>query len=205
VKKTVAEPVRRAERVSEVAVPGLLARVTGWQTRASREVYGNAWIRVREDDVVRPDGSTGLYGVVEVRQPAVFVVAVTDDDRVLLVTLHRYTTGRTSVEVPAGGSDGEELETAARRELLEETGYRAETWTHLGRQYALNGVADAPAEVFLARDLSSGEGAELEAEGITAVTAHAWADVCRMVRDGTITDSETIGALMLAAVELGWT
>jgi 8-oxo-dGTP pyrophosphatase MutT (NUDIX family) len=178
--------------------------VTGWETRASREMYGNRWIRVREDDVVRPDGSIGVYGVVEVRQPAVFVVAVTDDDRVLLVTLHRYTTGTTSVEVPAGGSDGEEPEIAARRELLEETGCLAEEWTYLGRQYSLNGVADAPTEIFLARGLSPGEGAELEAEGITNVAARDWADVCRMVRDGTITDSETIGALMLAAVELGW-
>jgi 8-oxo-dGTP pyrophosphatase MutT (NUDIX family) len=178
--------------------------VTGWQTRASREVYGNRWIRVREDDVVRPDGSTGPYGVVEVRQPAVFVVAVTEDDRVLLVTMHRYTTGAVSVEVPAGGSDGEELETAAQRELLEETGFRADEWTRLGRQYALNGVADAPAEVFLARRLSAGEGAELEAEGITNVAAHDWGEVCRMVRDGTITDSESIGALLLAAIELGW-
>ena len=92
-------------------------------------MYANQWIRVREDEVLRPDGTEGIYGVVEVRQPAVFVVAVTEDDRVLLVTLHRYTTGTISVEVPAGGSDGEDLEVAARRELLEETGLSAGTLT----------------------------------------------------------------------------
>ena len=179
--------------------------MTGWETRSTREVYANRWIRVREDEVLRPDGTEGIYGVVEVRQPAVFVVAVTDDDRVLLVTLYRYTNGTTSVEVPAGGSDGEDLEAAARRELLEETGYVAEVWTHLGVQYSLNGVADARCEVFLARGLiRAPEGAELQAEGITAVTAHPWSDVRRMVRDGTIKDSETVGALMLAALELGW-
>lgn len=154
--------------------------------------------------MTRPDGSRGVYGVVEVRQPAVFVVAVTDADEVLLVTLHRYTTGGESVEVPAGGSDGEDLETAARRELLEETGYAARAWTRLGRQTALNGVADAPAEVFLARGLERAEGAELEAEGISAVRAHPWSEVKRMVREGTISDSETAGALLLAAIELGW-
>ncbi|QIG42307.1 NUDIX hydrolase [Nocardioides anomalus] len=178
--------------------------MSGWQTHGSREVYGNAWIRVREDEVTRPDGSAGVYGVVEVRQPAVFVVAVTDDDRVLLVTLERYTTGTRSVEVPAGGSDGEELRAAAERELLEETGYAAREWTHLGAQYALNGVADARAEVFLARGLSAHDGEQQREEGITEVQAVGWSEVKRMVRDGTIHDSETAGALLLAAIALEW-
>lgn len=185
-----------------------MARVTsdepGWRTLASREVYANRWIRVHEDDVTRPDGGTGIYGVVEVRQPAVFVVAVTDADEVLLVTLERYTTGR-SVEVPAGGSDGEDLEAAARRELLEETGHTAREWTALGTQFALNGVARAEARVFLARGLSREAGAEVDAaEGISGVSAHPWGEVRAMLRDGTIHDSETAGALLLAAIELGW-
>jgi enoyl-CoA hydratase/carnithine racemase len=60
-----------------------------WSTLGSRVVYENPWIRVREDAVERPDGTPGVYGVVEVRSPAVFVVAVTADDAVLLVTLDR--------------------------------------------------------------------------------------------------------------------
>ena len=175
-----------------------------WETRSTREVYANPWIRVVEDEVVRPDGSDGIFGLVEVRQPAVFVVPVTDAGEVVLITIDRYTTG-TGVEVPAGSSDeGEEPEETARRELLEETGYAAERFTPLGRHYANNGVARAEMLVFLARGLSmhSAEGQELE--GITAVAAHPWTDVRRMVRDGTITDSESVGALMLAAIELGW-
>jgi 8-oxo-dGDP phosphatase len=178
--------------------------VSAWQTRSSREVYANPWIRVVEDEVVRPDGSDGIFGLVEVRQPAVFVVPVTDADEVVLITIDRYTTG-TGVEVPAGSSDeGEQPEETARRELLEETGYDAERLTLLGRHYANNGVARAEAVVFLARGLTlqSPEGQELE--GITAVAAYPWPDVRRMLRDGTITDSESVGALMLAALDLGW-
>jgi hypothetical protein len=58
--------------------------------------------------------------------------------------------------------------------------------------------------VFLARGLSLHEPEGQEAEGITKVATHPWSDVRRMLRDGTITDSESAGALLLAAIELGW-
>ena len=113
-----------------------------WPTRARRTVYENQWITVTEDEVVRPDGRDGIYGVVELRNDAVFVVAMTDDVEVLLVTVDRHTVGE-SVEVPAGGTDGEDPLVAARRELLEETGYVASEWREIGRMTALNGICRA--------------------------------------------------------------
>jgi 8-oxo-dGTP pyrophosphatase MutT (NUDIX family) len=175
-----------------------------WRTRTSRTVYENPWIRVREDEVDRPDGGIGIYGVMEVRHPAVFVVPVTSDGDVVLVEVARYTNGTVSLEVPAGGSDGEDPLLAAQRELREETGLVAGTWEPIGFMFALNGVSHAPEHVFLARDLRSADvPAEQAEEGITAVRTVPWAEVLRLVADGTITDGETVAALMYAAIALG--
>lgn len=174
-----------------------------WSTSASRDVYENPWIRVREDQVRRPDGGAGVYGVVEVRNPAVFVVAVTDADEVLLVTVDRYTTGGPSVEVPAGGSDGEDLLLAAQRELREETGYAAMQWRALGEVHSLNGVAAARGQVFLASGLEHVGGEETEAEGIEAVRAVPVPELLAMIGRGEITDNESLGALLLGFVALG--
>jgi 8-oxo-dGTP pyrophosphatase MutT (NUDIX family) len=178
--------------------------MSAWQQKSSREVYANPWIRVVEDQVVRPDGSDGMYGVLELRHPAVFVVPVLDDERIVMVHVDRYTTG-TSWEVPAGGTDGDAPEVAAARELGEETGYAAASYVELGTQWSLNGVARLRLHHFLARGLSGTGTAIDEAEGISEVAAFTWAEVKAMLRDGRINDNETAGALMLAAIELGWT
>jgi 8-oxo-dGTP pyrophosphatase MutT (NUDIX family) len=175
-----------------------------WRQLGSRVVYENRWIRVREDDVERPDGGRGIYGVVETQNPAVFVVALTDADEVVLITQERYTTRTISVEVPAGSTDGEDPLVAAQRELREETGLVAADWRPLGRAHALNGVADAGEVFFLATGLAPADGGhQQEEEGITAVERVPFPEVLRMIRDGEILDGETIAAIALAGIVLG--
>ncbi|MHA7132881.1 NUDIX domain-containing protein [Oerskovia turbata] len=194
-----------------------------WITESTRTAYENPWIRVREDRVTRPDGAPGVYGVVELRWPAVFVVALTDDDEVVLVTQHRYATGRLSTEVPAGATDGEEPLVAARRELFEETGLRARDWVRVGGMDALNGVAKAPEHVFVARGLTGAtrrrtpggdavpDGAaerltpssSQAEEGISRVEAVPFGEALAMISSGAIRDGETIAALALAGLWLG--
>ena len=177
-----------------------------WPTASRTTVYVNSWITVTEDAVTRPDGTAGIYGVVEVRHPSVFVVAITDDDEVLLVTVDRHTVGP-SKEVPAGGIDGEDPLEAAQRELAEETGHVAASWQRIGPMAALNGICRAPEFVYLARGLSRlgsvDDPAARALEGIDDVRTVPLTDVLTMVRDGRITDGETIAALLFALLELG--
>lgn len=173
-----------------------------WTTRSTRTVYENRWIHVREDEVTGPHGD-GIYGVVRMQHPAVFVVALDERERVCFVELERYTTGR-SLEVPAGGSDGEDPLHAAKRELLEETGVTASDWSSLGRMNALNGIADAPEYVFLARGLTmTNAAASQREEGIDAVRWIPFAEALELVASGEVSDGETIGALALAGIRLG--
>lgn len=175
----------------------------GWQTLGSTVAYENRWIRVREDAVLRPDGEPGVYGVVEVRSPAVFVVPVAEPGGVVLVRVDRYALGAESWEVPAGGTDGEDTLLAAARELREETGLAAESLVDLGPVHSLNGVSHAPGRVVLATGLTVIGGAEQQAEGIGGVRTVPLDDLPALLARGEITDNETLGALLLALVHLG--
>ncbi|HMO12121.1 MAG TPA: NUDIX domain-containing protein [Actinotalea sp.] len=175
-----------------------------WPVTSTRIVYENPWIRVREDEVIRPDGAPGVFGVVELRRPAVFVVPLTADDQVVLVEVDRHTTGR-SLEVPAGGTDGQDVLAAAARELAEEAGLVADELEVVGSTFALNGVCVAPEHVVLARGLhpAPSPDASQREEGIGAVHTVAWRDLLALVHTGAISDGETVAALMLVALHLG--
>jgi len=175
-----------------------------WPVTASEIVYANRWITVEDQQVVMPDGSAGQYGLVTMANDAVFVVALTDADEILLVDIDRHTVGR-SLEVPAGGTDGDDPLHAAQRELAEETGYTASEWLRLGGMDALNGVCRAPEHVYLARGLTAERDAthDQHEEGIAGVRAIPIPQVLELVRTGGIRDGETLAALLFALIELG--
>jgi len=171
-----------------------------WKTKSSREVYKNAWIRVREDHVIRPDGGPGIYGVIEIR-PSVGVVAMDDKDRVALVGQWRYSLDRYSWEIPRGGSHPGETDmlAAAKRELAEETGTIARHWERLGAVDICNGVANDVQTLFLATGLSATE-MKLDPEEDITVQWQPFEEAVRMAMDGRITEVCSVAALFQVAL-----
>ena len=141
-----------------------------WQVLGTRQVYANPWMRVREDQVLRPNGAPGIYGVVEF-VPAVGVVALTADEQVYLVGQYRYPTDGYSWEIVTGYADpAEELVRSAQRELREEAGLSAGTWTSLGQCHISNSVTDQVGHLYLARELTVGEAQPDETEELSVRT-----------------------------------
>ena len=170
-----------------------------WRRLTRRSVYENAWLELLHDEVLRPDGSPGIYGVVHLRNAAVGVVALDDDDRVLLVGQYRYTLDEYSWEIPEGGVDpAEGLLEGAQRELREETGFEAADWRMLFRFSMSNSVTDETGAIFLARGLASGEAAPEPSEDIT-VRWVAFAEAIAMIDRGEITDVMSLAGLLRVA------
>jgi len=165
-----------------------------WRTVSSKRVYDNPWISVREDQVVRPDGGPGIYGVVHYKNIAIGVLPV-EDEHTYLVGQYRYPLGRYSWEVPEGGCpEGEEPLRAAQRELREETGLKARRWQRLGEAYLSNSVADEYAVWFLATGLTAGEWRPEGTERLS-VRRLPLREALAMALDGEITDALSILAI----------
>jgi 8-oxo-dGTP pyrophosphatase MutT (NUDIX family) len=167
-----------------------------WETLASRIVYANAWLRLREDTVIHPGGHQGIYGVVEMR-PSVGIVALNEGGEVALVTQWRYALGRVSVEIPTGGSESSDYEmlAAARRELREETGLSARRWRELGFVDNSNGVTTDTAYMFLATGLEAGADAQDPEERIV-LSWLPFGQAVEKVLAGSITESVSVAAIL---------
>jgi 8-oxo-dGTP pyrophosphatase MutT (NUDIX family) len=171
-----------------------------WTILASRWVYENPWIRVREDQVLRPDGQPGIYGVVEFKNRAVGVLPVEDDGDIWLVGQYRYPLNIYSWEIPEGGSPFDESpKETARRELQEETGLLAGKLELIGTAHLSNSVCDEVAYIFRATELTQGESTPESTEKLHAKRV-SWDEAWRMLKSGEITDSMSVIALLYEAV-----
>ncbi len=124
-----------------------------WIIKSSRQVYKNPWIDVQEDQVIRPDGTPGIFATIQMKH-GVSVLAMDGQGKVYLTEEFRYVLGTKSMEVVSGGVEPQKLPVeAGKRELREELGIEAEEWIDLGYVNPFTSVVHSPGYLFLARKL----------------------------------------------------
>lgn len=160
-------------------------------------VYDSPWIRVREDRFRHRRGAEGRYAVCGFQRTACGVLALDDQDRVVLVGQWRYPLEAFSWEIPeGGGAVSESPFEAMRRELAEEAGLGARTWAPLCFFHPSNSSTEEEAFLFLATDLHPVEGHHAEDDEELLLHHEPFADCLRRVLSGEITDSLTAMALL---------
>ena len=173
-----------------------------WQRKTTREVYRNSWIKVREDQVIRPDGKDGIYSVVD-PSIAVGVVALTNTNDIVLVGQYRYPLDEYSWEIIEGGSDkNEDPINTAKRELKEEAGLKAASWEQLGPYFHLsNCYTSEIGYAFLAKDLEY-IGAQPDETEVLITRTISFKDCLELVHTGFIKDTLSIIGIIRAEREL---
>ncbi|MEV6804901.1 NUDIX domain-containing protein [Streptomyces sp. NPDC017248] len=145
-----------------------------WEIRATETPFTGNKTSVRTDDVVMPDGSVARRDY-QVHPGSVAVLALDEEDRVLLINQYRHPVRHKLWEIPAGLLDvpGENPLHAAQRELYEEAHVKAGDWRVLTDVYTTPGGCDEAVRIFLARDLSDADGERFAAEHEETDMEHA--------------------------------
>ena len=166
-----------------------------FEVQSSRIAYENPWIKVREDKILRKNGTEGIYGFLEVGE-SVCVVAVDSDERICLVESYRHPFNRWFWELPGGGGDGENLISASKKELQEETGIIAAEWTNLGRGRVCNGLSTEYQTNILATKLEVHDFVQQEDEtrGRKFVSLD---ELDTLIANGEVNDNQSITALYM--------
>ena len=163
-------------------------------TLSSREIYRNRWMRLREDEILRSNGTRGIYGVVDKDDCA--IILPIDNGRVWLVEQYRYTIQERALELPQGGWERavENPEDLARGELREEIGLAAEKMICLGTSWVAYGFTRQKIHVFLATGLTQTQKEPDAEEHDLEVRSVAVDEFEEMMLNGEIRDNCTLAA-----------
>jgi ADP-ribose pyrophosphatase len=168
------------------------------ETLFSQRGFDGAWVHVRVDDVRLPTGRVTTREVVE-HPGSVAIVGVTGDGNVLLLRQSHHTISRTLLGVPAGTLEpGETPEACARRELTEETGFRAGRLTQLASYYTSPGYTDERMTIFHAAGCEPA-GGEIDPDELIRLAPMPLAEIWRLLEPGPdqLEDAKTLIGLLL--------
>lgn len=170
------------------------------RTVTSREVYANPWMTLREDVTSMPDGSPGVYAVVD--KPDYALIIPFDGRRVCLVEQFRYPLGLRRWEFPQGTApEPMSPSELAARELREETGLRAGRLVELGVIDVASGLSSQRGRAFLATDLIQGEHDREPGEQDMITAWFDRTELDDLIAKGVITDAQSLAAYTLWLVK----
>jgi 8-oxo-dGTP pyrophosphatase MutT (NUDIX family) len=122
-----------------------------YQILSSETKYQNRWLKVREDKVIRPGGTNGIFGVVEM-QAGSTILALTEGNEIFLANEYKYGIEADSLELISGGlNESESPLDGAKRELMEELGIQAQEWLDMGVINPFTTVVSSPNYMFIAK------------------------------------------------------
>ncbi|MFD4676656.1 NUDIX domain-containing protein [Lentzea sp. NPDC058450] len=172
-----------------------------WQRLATNVIHRSPWFEVRSDSVVRPDGGRDVYTHV-VAPGSVTILALRDDDEVVLTRQWIYTHGGTEWRLPGGAVDEADPDplAAARRELAEETGLRAAKWESLGQIHGADSLSNHVDHIYLATDLTQGEPALEPGEADLRVRTMPFCRALDLVQQGKLPHAGSSHALLVMAL-----
>lgn len=177
--------------------------INPWKVKSTKNEYENKWIKVLHHEVTTPRGTEGIYGKVSFKNKAVGIVVLDENLNTYLVGQYRFTLDEYSWEIPEGGCpQNEDILEAANRELREETGIIAQTWTYVSRIHTSNSVTDEEGHIYLAQDLSF-ESSDPEETEELQIKKTPFSEAIKMVLDNKITDSISIAGLLKVKLLLG--
>lgn len=185
-----------------------MSKLGSWHTHASEVVYETPFMEVLSDEVTMPNGKPGHYGWMKSKNEAVYVVPVTDNNEVILVRQQRYTIGSiATLECVAGGLNNEETHLqAAKRELLEETGYSATKMTPVfeGDPLIYPSISKTydPYKLYLATGLHKETSSLDEVDGIEDTVAIPLADIPEYLLSSNVVCSQSIASLFATHARL---
>lgn len=169
-------------------------------TIASQEIFHGRIINVRVDTVTLPDGGQSTREVVE-HSGAVGVVALDEDEHIILVRQFRKPIDRVMLEIPAGTLlPGEDPLQCAQRELREETGYSAQRWSRILSYYSTPGFCNEHLHLFLAHDLSAGD-TETDPDEFVEASRLSLTEAHSLIFSGGIVDGKSIIGIQYAMAQ----
>lgn len=167
-----------------------------WRITGEKAIYDNPWIKVTEYQVLNPSGNPGIYGKVHFKNVAVGIIPLDEELNIYLVGQYRFTLNRYSWEIVEGGCpEGSDPLESAQRELLEETGFKADYWLLIQHMDLSNSVSDEEGIIYLCRNLHQYDAQPEDTEQLV-IKKVSISEAYRMVCNNEITDSMSVAGIL---------